>query len=395
MNLQEIMQTDQTYYMNTFGPRFPVCFERGEGMTLYDTEGRPYLDFFAGIAVNVLGYHHPAFTKAVCAQVEKLIHCSSLYYIEAQAGLAKKLVNNTCADRAFFCNSGAEANEGAIKLARKYFYNKGEERYEVLTALNSFHGRTLATLAATGQEKYQKPYHPLTPAFVNLPYGDLSALEKAVSPKTCAVLLECVQGEGGVIPASKAYLQGVARLCKEKGILLILDEIQTGIGRTGTLFAHQGYEIEPDIFTCAKALGNGIPIAAILAKQEVASAFTPGDHGTTFGGNPLACTAGLAVLSELLDNGLLEKSQPVAAYLAQQLEALKAAKPSIAEVRGKGFLWGIELVESLPAKEVCARALEKGLVIGTAAHNTLRLAPPLILTNADVDTCIATLSALL
>ena len=271
MNLNEIRALDEQYYMNTFGKRLPVAFDHGQGVTLYDTEGRAYTDFFAGIAVNALGYNHPAVTKAIVEQAGKVCHTSNLYYIEPQAKLAKLLCENSFADKVFLGNSGAEANEGAMKLAVKYFYEKGEDRYEILTARNSFHGRTLATIAATGQEKYQKPYAKLLPACVrNVPFGDLAALRAAATPHTAAVMLEVIQAEGGVVVGEADYIQGVRALCDELGLLLIVDEVQTGMGRCGALFAHELYGIVPDIMTLAKALGGGVPIGAVLAKAEVA-----------------------------------------------------------------------------------------------------------------------------
>ena len=273
MNLNEIRALDEQYYMNTFGKRLPVAFDHGQGVTLYDTEGRAYTDFFAGIAVNALGYNHPAVTKAIVEQAGKVCHTSNLYYIEPQAKLAKLLCENSFADKVFLGNSGAEANEGAMKLAVKYFYEKGEDRYEILTARNSFHGRTLATIAATGQEKYQKPYAKLLPACVrNVPFGDLAALRAAATPHTAAVMLEVIQAEGGVVVGEADYIQGVRALCDELGLLLIVDEVQTGMGRCGALFAHELYGIVPDIMTLAKALGGGVPIGAVLAKADVVEA---------------------------------------------------------------------------------------------------------------------------
>lgn len=387
MNLNEIQALDEQYYMNTFGKRLPVAFDHGQGVTLYDTEGRAYTDFFAGIAVNALGYNHPAVTKAIVEQAGKVCHTSNLYYIEPQAKLAKLLCENSFADKVFLGNSGAEANEGAMKLAVKYFYEKGEDRYEILTARNSFHGRTLATIAATGQEKYQKPYAKLLPPCVrNVPFGDLAALRAAATPHTAAVMLEVIQAEGGVIVGEADYIQGVRALCDELGLLLIVDEVQTGMGRCGALFAHELYGIVPDIMTLAKALGGGVPIGAVLAKAEVAAAFHPGDHGSTFGGNPLACAAALAVVQTLLSEDLPAKAKKTGAYLKAQLQAVAEKHPAaVLDVRGEGLLLGIALAQSLPAGEVVAKLLEKGFVTGTAAGNVLRLLPPLILKEADCD----------
>ena len=385
MNLNEIRALDEQYYMNTFGKRLPVAFDHGQGVTLYDTEGRAYTDFFAGIAVNALGYNHPAVTKAIVEQAGKVCHTSNLYYIEPQAKLAKLLCENSFADKVFLGNSGAEANEGAMKLAVKYFYEKGEDRYEILTARNSFHGRTLATIAATGQEKYQKPYAKLLPPCVrNVPFGDLAALRAAATPHTAAVMLEVIQAEGGVIVGEMDYIQGVRALCDELGLLLIVDEVQTGMGRCGALFAHELYGIVPDIMTLAKALGGGVPIGAVLAKAEVAAAFHPGDHGSTFGGNPLACAAALAVVQTLLSEDLPAKAKKTGAHLKAQLQAVAKKHPAaILDVRGEGLLLGIALAQDVAAGEVVAKLLEKGFVTGTAAGNVLRLLPPLILEEAD------------
>lgn len=385
MNLNEIQALDEQYYMNTFGKRLPVAFDHGQGVTLYDTEGRAYTDFFAGIAVNALGYNHPAVTKAIVEQAGKVCHTSNLYYIEPQAKLAKLLCENSFADKVFLGNSGAEANEGAMKLAVKYFYEKGEDRYEILTARNSFHGRTLATIAATGQEKYQKPYAKLLPPCVrNVPFGDLAALRAAATPHTAAVMLEVIQAEGGVVVGEMDYIQGVRALCDELGLLLIVDEVQTGMGRCGALFAHELYGIVPDIMTLAKALGGGVPIGAVLAKAEVAAAFHPGDHGSTFGGNPLACAAALAVVQTLLSEDLPAKAKKTGAHLKAQLQAVAKKHPAaVLDVRGEGLLLGIALAQDVAAGEVVAKLLEKGFVTGTAAGNVLRLLPPLILEEAD------------
>ena len=293
--LDEIKALDKKYYMNTFGERLNVMFDHGEGMKLYSDAGDVYYDFLGGIAVNSVGHAHPKLVKAISQQAAKVIHTSSLYYIENQARLAQKLVESTCADKAFFCNSGAEANEGAMKLARIYFYKKGMNKNEIISLDNSFHGRTLATVAVTGQEHYQAPYRPNLPGVTQVEPNNFEALKAAVTDKTAAIMLEPIQGESGVHPMDKEYLQKVRELCSEKNIILIFDEVQTGMGRTGHLFAYQLYGIEPDIFTSAKALGGGVPIGAVCAKQFVADAFEPGDHGTTFGGNPLATAAGLAV----------------------------------------------------------------------------------------------------
>ncbi|MFO7153561.1 MAG: acetylornithine transaminase [Caldicoprobacter oshimai] len=391
MDTQKIIALDKKYYMNTFGERIPIVFEYGQQSTLYDKEGKAYTDFVAGIAVNVLGYGHPALVEAITSQAKKLIHCSNLFYIEAQAQLAKLLVENSCGDRVFFANSGAEANEGAIKLARKYFRDKGMNKYEIITAVNSFHGRTLATLAATGQEKYQKPFVPMPAGFKSVPYNDLEAVRNAITDSTCAVMIELIQGEGGVIEATHEYVKGLEQLCSERGILLILDEVQTGIGRTGKLFAYQHFDIQPDIITLAKGLGGGVPIGAIIAKESVASAFEPGSHGSTFGGNPLACSASIAVLTTLLQEGLIERCAEVGNYFKQKLNALKDRYHFIKDVRGKGLMLGMELDPSVPGKEVVNAALSEGYIINCAGHNTLRFVPPLVITKQEIDGLVDTL----
>ena len=390
MNLQEIKQMDETYYMNTFGQRRNVAFDHGKGITLYDTEGNAYTDFFAGIAVNALGYAHPAFVKALQEQAGKLLHTSSLYYIEQQARLAKMIVERSCADRVFLANSGAEANEGAIKLAKIYFHKQGKpERSEIITLTDSFHGRTLTTVAATGQPKYQKPYRPLTPGFIHVPLGDFAALAAAVTDKTAAILLEPIQGESGVHPCGKEYLQKVRALCDEKGIVLIFDEVQTGIGRTGKLFAYEHYGVEPDIFTLAKALGGGVPIGAVCAK-EVFCAFEPGDHGSTFGGNPFSSAAGCAVLDIIEREGLVEHAAEVGAYLKEKLCALAKNYPDkIAEVRGVGLMLGVEYKDGL-VKAVNDALFARRILCGNTA-TTLRILPPLIVTKDEIDAFIEVL----
>lgn len=385
MDLEQIIDLDKKYFMNTFGSRIPVCFEYGKGINLWDTEGKKYYDFFAGIAVSALGHSHPKLVNAIKEQAEKLIHCSNLYYIENQAKLAKILVDNSCADRIFFSNSGAEANEGAIKLARIYFKKKGlNNKFEIITLDKSFHGRTLATVAATGQNKYKEPYMPLTPSFVNVPLNDLEALENAVSDTTCAIMMEPIQGESGVFPATAEYLEGVRDICDKKGILLIFDEVQTGIGRTGKLFGYQHFGIEPDIFTLAKGLGGGVPIGAVCAKEYVAKAFEPGDHGSTFGGNPLACAAGLAVMDTILNDKLVENSHSLGCYMVEKLDSLASKYGFISEIRGKGLMIGIQLTIS-KAKEIKDMCFDKGYLICNVGNDILRVLPPLVVTRQDID----------
>lgn len=395
MKLNEIIELDKKYFMNTFGDRIPVCFEYGKGINLWDTEGKKYYDFFSGIAVSALGHSHPKLVHAIKEQAEKFIHCSNIYYVESQAKLAKVLVENSCADRVFFANSGAEANEGAIKLARIYFKKKGMlEKFEIITLENSFHGRTLATIAATGQDKYQKPYSPLTPKFLKVPINDLKALEAAINNYTCAIMIEPIQGESGVNLTNIEYMQGVRKLCDKKGILLIFDEVQCGLGRTGKLFGYQHYGIEPDIFTLAKALGGGFPIGALCAKQFVADAFEPGDHGSTFGGNPLACSAGLAVMDVMLNDKLVENSDQMGTYFIEELNHLKDKYAFITEVRGKGLMIGIQLSNE-KAKDIKNKCFEKGYLMGNVGSNILRILPPLIVTQEDIDAMVSMLDGVL
>ena len=389
MTLENIIELDKKYYMNTFGGRTKVCFERGEGIYLYDVSGKKYVDFFSGIAVNSLGHCHPKVVNAVCEQVKKLMHCSNLYYIKNQALLAQMICKNSVCDRVFFTNSGAEANEGAIKLARAYFKKKGmPQKYEFVCLDKSFHGRTLTTATATGQDKYKEPYTPLTPGFKHVPINDMEALENAVNENTCAILLEVVQGESGVHLITKEYAQFARELCDKHGIFLIIDEVQTGIGRTGKLFAYETVGIEPDIFTLAKALGNGFPIGAICAKEEAAKGFQPGDHGTTFGGNPLACAAALASLSTIIEEDMPRKAEEMGKYLRDKIEGLNL--DCISEIRNVGLMFAIEFKEPIAA-DVKNKMFEKGYLIGSVGANALRILPPLIITESDVDGFVDTL----
>ncbi|MCX7710185.1 MAG: acetylornithine transaminase [Clostridia bacterium] len=395
MNLSTVIEYDKKYYMNTFGDRTPVSFEYGKGIYLWDSEGKKYIDLFSGIAVNALGHSHPKLVKALKEQVEKLIHCSNLYYIENQAKLAKLLVESSCADKVFFANSGAEANEGAIKLARKYFKSKGlPGKYEIIALTNSFHGRTITTATATGQDKYKEPYTPLTPGFKHVPLNDFEALREAITDATCAILLEPIQGESGVNPLNQEYIRSIRDLCSQSEILLIFDEVQSGMGRTGKLFGYQHFGVEPDIFTLAKALGGGVPIGALCAKDFVAKAFDPGDHGSTFGGNPFACAAGIAVMDVLLNDGLIENAEKVGTYFMESLRKLAQKLPVIREVRGKGLMIGVEFSID-KAKEIKEKCFGKGYLIGNVGSRVLRILPPLILTEQDVDGFIATLSDVL
>lgn len=393
--LKDTIELDKKYYMNIFGDRLPVCFVKGEGMKLIANDGREYYDFLGGIAVNALGHHHPLFIEALKKQLDKLIHTSSLYYIENQAKLAQKLVENTCADRVMFCNSGAEANEGAMKLAKIYFYKKGLDKYEILTLDKSFHGRTLATVAATGQEKYQKPYRPLLPGIRQVPPNDIDAMKVAVTDKTAAIMIETIQGESGVHPMSEEYIRELREFCTEKDILLIFDEVQTGMGRTGHLFSSQLYGVYPDIFTCAKALGGGIPIGAVCAAEKVAAAFEPGDHGTTFGGNPFATAAGLAVFDIFEKEGLVENANKMGVYFKERLSEVQEKFPDkVVEIRGAGLLIGIELQPEI-AKAVSQKMFEDGLLVSLCGGTTIRIAPPLIISKNDINMFTAELTTAL
>lgn len=395
MTLDEIRELDKKYYMNTFGERTPLCFTEGKGIELTATDGKVYKDFFAGIAVNCLGYGHKRLTEELCDQVSKLIHVSNIYYGESQAKLAETIVENSCADRVFFCNSGAEANEGAIKLAKKYFVMQGHpEKREFITLKNSFHGRTLATVAATGQEKYQKPYKPLIEKFVHVEINNIDELKAAVNPNTAAIMVELIQGESGVHPMTREYLDAIVNICKENGIIFIADEIQTGIGRCGELFAHNYYGVEPDMFTMAKGLGGGVPVGGFAAKQKFADAFVPGDHGTTFGGNPLAMRAGCVVTDELLNNGVIDNARVVGGYFFERLNDLAEKCGRIAEVRGAGLMIGIEFDDDI-AKTAGAKMRDKGYLVGTIGERIFRIVPPLIITKADVDGFVCALGDVL
>lgn len=395
MTLNEIIALDKKYFMNTFGDRLPVCFTKGQGMKLWDMDGKVYYDFLGGIAVSALGHSHPVLVNALIEQAQKFIHCSNYYYIESQAKLAQLIVENSCCDKVFFANSGAEANEGAIKLARLYFRKKGvPEKFEIITLEKSFHGRTLATLAATGQEKYQKNYCPLTPKFLSVPMNDIDALENAITEYTCGIMLEPIQGESGVNPANVDYIKKVRELCDKKDILLIFDEVQCGLGRTGKMFGYEHFGIEPDIFTLAKALGGGFPIGALCAKEPYASAFEPGDHGSTFGGNPLACSAGLATLSTIINDKLYDNSAKMGEYFTDKLNKLKNKHRIITEVRGKGLMIGVQLAAPIAVK-LKKKFLEQGFLIGSVGDNIIRMLPPLIISKDDIDMYIAALDKVL
>ncbi|WP_042454955.1 acetylornithine transaminase [Neobacillus dielmonensis] len=369
--------------MSTYS-RFPVTLVKGKGSYVWDDQGVKYLDFTSGIATCNLGHVPDAVKQKVEEQLQNLWHCSNLYHIPNQEQLAALLTANSCGDQVFFCNSGAEANEAAIKLARRYANKvKGSGSSEVVTFTQSFHGRTLATLSATGQEKIQHGFAPLMPGFSYLPFNDIQALDQLAVRKPAAVLLEMIQGEGGVIPAEQEWVNELAQVCQENDILLMVDEIQTGMGRTGTLFAYQQYGIEPDVISIAKGLGSGFPIGAIIAKEKAAKAFEPGSHGSTFGGNPLATAAGLATITYLLDSNVLDNAKKMSEYLDVQLQSLKEKYTVIKEIRGKGLLKGLVLESG--ALEIVQKAIGNQLLILTAGPNVVRILPPLPVTKAEID----------
>jgi acetylornithine/N-succinyldiaminopimelate aminotransferase len=383
MDSQTLMMLSEKYIANTYS-RFPIVLVRGKGTRVWDIDGKEYLDFVAGLAVCNLGHCHPRVVKAIQDQAAKLIHISNFYYIEPQIQLASLLCKHSFADKVFFCNSGAEANEGAMKLARKYAKEKmGADRYEIITMERSFHGRTLATLTATAQEKYHKGYSPLMPGFKYVPFNDLEAVRKAVDSRTCAVMLEPIQGEGGVNIPSEGYLKALREICDEKGILLIFDEVQVGMGRTGKLFAYEHEEIEPDLLTLAKSLAGGVPIGALLIKKGIAESFKPGDHASTFGGNPLATTAGVAALSAILEEEMLKNCQEVGDYFLTRLEEIKKKFPFIKEVRGRGLILGMEL--SIDGSSFVKEMMQRRILINCTMGNVLRFLPPLIVTKQEVD----------
>jgi len=367
--------------VNTYA-RFGVCFERGKGAVLWDVDGNRYLDFLAGISVVSLGHCHPKVVAAVRKQAGILMHTSNLYHIARQAELARRLVEVSFADRAFFCNSGGEANEAAIKLARRWAHDKGRGG-EIICMEGGFHGRTLATITATGQPKYQEGLDPLPPGFPKVPFGNAEAVGDMITDRTAAVLVEPIQAEGGVRVPPEGYLKKLRKICSDAGVLLIYDEVQTGMGRTGRLFAYEHEDAPPDIMTLAKALGGGVPIGCMLATEDAAAAFTPGSHAATFGGNPLVCAAANAVMDVMTADGFMKKVQKKAAYLEKALESVARALPGAGELRGRGMLWGIELEGE--ASPLVKAALEKGLLVGAAGGNVLRFAPPLVVTRGQID----------
>ncbi|TZE83622.1 acetylornithine transaminase [Calorimonas adulescens] len=389
----DYIQIGKDYIMNTYS-RFPLVLVRGKGAVVYDDQGREYLDFVAGIAVNNLGHCHPSVVAAIKEQVENMIHCSNLYWNAPQAELARLLVENSFGDKVFFCNSGTEANEASIKLVRKYSKeNYGENRYGIITMHQSFHGRTLGSLTATGQTKYHNGFAPLVEGFKYVPFNDIRALEAAIDENTCAVMLEPIQGEGGVYEVQENYLYQVRKLCDEKGLLLIFDEVQCGMGRSGKLFAYQHYGVQPDIMTLAKAIAGGLPLGAMIATDKVASAFKPGDHASTFGGNPVACAAGVAVMKELL-GGVIDNAREMGDYLKAGLLQLKQIHPVISEIRGKGLMIGVEF-NMQEVTGIVNKAMQKGLLLLSAGHRVVRMVPPLIITRTEIDKAIDVLDDVL
>jgi len=389
MNEKKIMALADQHIMNTYR-RSPIALVKGEGAKLWDASGREYLDFVAGIAVCSLGHSHPKVVKAIKKQAKELMHVSNLYYTKPQGEVAALLTKHSFADKAFFCNSGAEANEAAIKLARKYAHeNLGADKFELITMKDSFHGRTMATITATGQEKFQFGFTPLLDGFTYVPFNDPAALEAAISPRTCGIMLEPIQGEGGVIIPDDGYLAKVRDICNRHKILMIIDEVQTGIGRTGKLFAYEYSGVKPDIMTLAKALGNGFPVGAMLATDEVARAFSPGNHASTFGGNLLAMAAAKATLKTLIKDGVLDHCQKMGNYFLVKLHDLKARHAFISEVRGRGLMLACSL--TIDGADIVQSCQEKGLLINCTGGKTLRFVPPLIVEENDIDAAISIL----
>jgi predicted acetylornithine/succinylornithine family transaminase len=382
MNNLEIAALTDKYVARTYA-RIPIALVRGKGTRVWDADGKEYLDFLAGIAVNSLGHCHPAILRAIRDQSKRLLHASNLYHILPQSELARELCHHSFAERVFFCNSGAEANEAAIKLVRRYGLEKLGGRYEILSTHNSFHGRTLATLTATGQEKIRAGYDPLPSGFRQVPYNDLAAIEEAIDEKkTAAVLVEPIQAEGGVNVPDETYMRGLRELCDQRSILLVFDEVQTGMGRTGTLFGYEHFAIKPDIMTLAKALGGGLPLGAMLAREEIATSFGPGSHASTFGGNPVACSAGLVVMQTLL-SGALENCLNMGNYFVRGLEALQKRFSFIREVRGKGLMIGMEL--EIEGSKIADSCMQEGLLLNCTAYKVLRFVPPLTVKKNEIE----------
>jgi predicted acetylornithine/succinylornithine family transaminase len=394
MDTKTLLEWSAKYHTPNYGSRAPIVLVRGDGVRVWDTDGREYLDFGAGIAVTSLGHCHPRVTGAIQEAAATLLHVSNLYHAAPQIHLAKLLIEHSFADRVFFSNSGAEANEAALKVARKYARERiASDRVEFVAARNSFHGRTFATLAATGQEKYQHGFEPLVPGFKHVPYNDLRAMERAIDNRTAGVIVECIQGEGGVHVAEEAYLRGLRKLCDQSGALLILDEIQTGVARTGRLWAYQHYGIEPDIMTLAKALANGVPIGAMLTREDIASVLIAGTHGSTFGGTPFVTSVALATMTTILDGKLWEQAAQRGRYLMDGLRAIQASNLKVQLVRGRGLLIGAEL--SVPAGPIVDACREAGLLVLSAGERVLRLTPPLIVEERECEQALGIIKTVL
>ena len=392
MKNREIAALTDKYVAHTYA-RAPIALVKGKGVKVWDADGKEYLDFLAGIAVNSLGHCHPAIVRAIRRQSQNLIHVSNLYHIQPQSELARELCRHSFADRVFFCNSGAEANEAAFKLARRYGQEKLGGKYEIISTHNSFHGRTLATLTATGQEKVRAGYDPLPAGFRQVPFNKLDAMEAAIDEKrTVAILIEPIQAEGGVIVPNETYMLGLREICDQRRILLIFDEVQTGMGRTGKLFGYENFGVKPDIMTLAKALGGGLPLGAMLAREDVASSFGPGSHASTFGGNPVACAAGLAVM-QLLKSGVLKNCVQMGKYFVKGLEALKKRFPFIREIRGKGLLIGVEL--EMEGSKIVEACMLEGLLMNCTAAKVLRFVPPLTIKKNEIDRGLSILEKVL
>ena len=390
MSMNEQMNHAEESILHTYN-RFPVMFDHGEGCYLYDTEGKKYLDFAAGIAVNALGYHYPGYDEALKAQIDKLTHISNLYYNEPMSEAGEKLVKASGLAKAFFTNSGTEAIEGALKAARKYAYTKyGKEaqKYEIIAMNHSFHGRSMGALSVTGTEHYREPFEPLIGGVKFADFNDLESVKAQITDKTCAIITEVVQGEGGIYPAQKEFLEGLRALCDENDIILIFDEIQCGMGRTGYYFAWQSYGVKPDVMTCAKALGCGVPVGAfVLGEKAAAASLVPGDHGTTYGGNPFVCAAVSKVFDIFEQDGILAHVQELTLYLEEKLDTLVEKYPIVAARRGKGFMQGL-VIEGATVGSVVTKALENGLLVISAGSDVLRLVPPLVITKENIDEMI-------
>jgi acetylornithine/N-succinyldiaminopimelate aminotransferase len=393
MKNRDVVKLTDQHVTQTYA-RYPIALVRGKGARVWDADGKEYLDLVAGIAVNSLGHCHPAVVRAIQQQSRKLLHVSNLYHILPQSELARELCRYSFADRVFFCNSGAEANEAAIKLARRYGAEHLGGRYEILSAHNSFHGRTLATLTATGQEKVRAGYDPLPDGFRQIPYNDLGAAKDAIDErKTVGILIEPIQGEGGINIPDVEYMRGLRELCDRRGLLLIFDEVQTGMGRTGKLFGYEHFGVEPDIMTLAKALGGGLAVGAMLAREEVAKSFVPGSHASTFGGNPLACSVGLAVMKTLLEGGVLKNCVAMSKLFVQGLERLKERFSFVRAIRGKGLILGLELeIEGAKIVEAC---MQEGLLLNCTAYKVLRFVPPLTIKKTEIERGLAILQKVL